>query len=263
MKTGARILILLICLDFCQCKKVIQVNLNNAAPQLIIIGEVTNGPGPYQVNLSQSVNFSADNVFPPVSGAFISITDSGSSLTDTLVENPAGTYSTRFLKGLPNHIYRLSVSVNNQNYSAISTMPLPVLLDSLTFIQSEGFRDRTINPMVNFQDPAGVANYYQFTEAVKGRPIDKIFILDDRLSDGKYIRQPLFNDSMYIQPGDIVSIGMLCIEKKIYDYFNALQNATGNGFQSVAPANPNTNISNGALGYFSAHTIQNVEALAN
>jgi hypothetical protein len=112
-----------------------------------------------------------------------------------------------------------------------------------------------INPVVNFQDPPGIANYYQFTEAVDGRQIQQIFIFNDRLSDGKYVRQPLFNDSAYLQVGNGLVIGMYCIDQNVYNYFNDLQNATGNGFQSVAPSNPVTNISNGALGYFSAHTV--------
>jgi hypothetical protein len=34
--------------------------------------------------------------------------------------------------------------------------------------------------------------------------------------------------------------------------------AAGNNFQTATPANPITNLSNGALGYFSAHTVQTV-----
>ena len=59
--------------------------------------------------------------------------------------------------------------------------------------------------MANFQDPAGIANYYTFTEYVNGQAINQTFNFSDRLSDGKYIRRQLFNDSSYINPGDQVS----------------------------------------------------------
>jgi hypothetical protein len=262
MKSGKAAFILFYCLSLCQCKRVIQINLNNAAPQLIIAGEVTNSPGPYLVKLSQTVNFSADNVFPPVSGAMITITDSTAALTDTLTETSAGQYSTHFLQGVPGDAYSLSVSILGKTYSALSVMPQPVTLDSVTFIQSNGFGNNMINPVVNFQDPPGIANYYQFTETVDSRQIQQVFIFNDRLSDGKYIRQPLFNDSTYVQVGNELVIGMYCIDQNVYNYFNDLQNATGNGFQSVAPSNPVTNISNGALGYFSAHTVSVREIVA-
>src|SRR5580700_5972353 len=132
MKSGKAAFILFYCLSLCQCKRVIQINLNNAAPQLIIAGEVTNSPGPYLVKLSQTVNFSADNVFPPVSGAMITITDSTAALTDTLTETSAGQYSTHFLQGVPGDAYSLSVSILGKTYSALSVMPQPVTLDSVT-----------------------------------------------------------------------------------------------------------------------------------
>jgi hypothetical protein len=36
------------------CTKVINVNLNSAAPDIVIEGNVNDGPGPYQVKLSQN-----------------------------------------------------------------------------------------------------------------------------------------------------------------------------------------------------------------
>jgi hypothetical protein len=262
MKVRIPVFVLLILVSLYGCKKVIQVNLNDAAPQLIITGEVINGPGPFMVTLSQTVNFSADNVFPPFSGAQILITDSQAVLTDTLTETTPGLYLTKGLQGKPGDAYRLTVTASGKVYTALSIMPLPVALDSVTLIENSGFNNKVYNPVVNFQDPPGVPNYYQFSEIVNGRVINNIFIFDDRLSDGKYIRQPLFNDSAYIQPGNILNIGMYCIDKNVYNYFNTLQNATGNGFQSVAPSNPTTNISNGALGYFSAHTESRLQIIA-
>jgi hypothetical protein len=55
---------------------------------------------------------------------------------------------------------------------------------------------------------------------------------------------------------------MYCIDRNIYNYFfSLLQVSAGNGgFQTASPDNPVTNITGGALGYFSAHTI-NLEKL--
>jgi uncharacterized protein DUF4249 len=239
------------------CKKVIQVNLNTTTPQIVIEGEVTNFPGPYMVRISKTVNFSASNVYPPVSGASVTITDSTTGLTDILKETDSGTYVTSQLKGKPKHSYYLSVNAEGQQYTANSTMPQEVHLDSVTFSENVGFDNKSqINAIVNFQDPPVLGNYYQFVETLNGRLVPNIFVFENRLSVGKYISQPLFNDSSYLQHGDTLGLNMYCIDKNIYNYFFTLIQVTGNNnFQTATPANPNTNISNGALGYFSAHTV--------
>ncbi len=44
------------------CTKVININLNDASPKIVIEGNVTNVAGPYQVQITQTVNFS-DQIF--------------------------------------------------------------------------------------------------------------------------------------------------------------------------------------------------------
>jgi hypothetical protein len=51
---------------------------------------------------------------------------------------------------------------------------------------------------------------------------------------------------------------MNCVDRNIYNYFFTLANVTSNnsGFENATPANPVTNLTGGALGYFSAHSTQ-------
>jgi hypothetical protein len=238
------------------CKKVIQVDLVDVTPRIVIEGNITDGPGPYQVLLSQTVNFSANNTFPPVTGATVTITDSNSGKTEQLIEADSGVYLSLALSGLPLHTYRLVVVAAGQQYTASSTMPLPVVMDSVTLEENITLNNqKEINAIVNFQDPPGVPNYYQFTETVDGRVIPDIFVFEDRLSDGRYIQDPLFNDSSYLQIGDTLKVTMNCVDQNTYNYFYQLANVvSSNGIQSTTPTNPTSNLSNGALGYFSAHT---------
>ena len=49
---------------------------------------------------------------------------------------------------------------------------------------------------------------------------------------------------------------MNCIDQAVFTYLNELLQISGtNGFSSPAPANPDSNISGGVLGYFSANTV--------
>jgi hypothetical protein len=239
------------------CTKVINVNLNNVNPNIVIEGVVSDAAGPYQVQLTQTVNFSDPNVFPPVTGATVKITDSALGITDSLIEGVPGTYFTqKLLQGLTGHTYQLYILSKGQIYTASSTMPQKVNLDSVTFYSTNIFGNKSTSAVANFQDPTGIANYYTFTEYVNGQAVDQTFNFSDRLSDGKYIRRQLFNDSSYINPGDQVSIEMHCVDNQVWQYFNTLGQAKGNNSQSITPANPLSNISNNALGYFSAQTVQ-------
>lgn len=237
------------------CKKVIDVKLKNADVQTVITGEVNNMPGPYKVTISKSASFTADNNFPPVSGATVII--SGNGITDTLLEKEAGSYFTQKLEGKPGETYTLKVSIDDQTYSAESTMPKPVRLDSLSFLL--GNRNN-IYPVANFKDPSGIHNYYQFTEFVNGKRFGNgrgVTLFDDRLSDGRYISRTLYDDSSDIKPGVVLKVEMKCIDEHVFNYLNELLQISGygGGFSSPAPDNPESNISGGVLGYFSANTV--------
>lgn len=240
------------------CKKVIDVNIKNAPSELVITGEVNNQAGPYIVSISKSVSYASENSFPPVSGAVVMIT--GNGITDSLMEISPGNYATRFLVGTPGKEYSLNVTVGGQTFMASSTMPQPVPLDSIGL--SVGRNDHIINAVVYFQDPPGIANYYQFIEYNDRRPIANgrgNFVFDDRLSDGRYIIHNLGNDSSNFKMGDTVSIKMKCLDQYVYAYWNQFAQVSGNnrgGFSTPTPANPVSNISGGVLGYFSANTTQ-------
>lgn len=240
------------------CKKIVALNLNDAPPQIVIQGEVTDSAGPYTVYINKSVDFYADNTFPALSGAIVKITDN-TGVSDSLTETAPGVYATHILQGVPGNTYTLSVLAQNASYTSSSTMPLPVPLDSVTFKTTGGFGQKNISAVVNFQDPAGIKNYYQFVEFINGVQFNKeIFVFDDRLSDGRYISSTLRTDSSYLNAGDMLQVNMYCIDEPVYNYFFQLAQSSGVGAfnSSASPANPSSNISNGALGYFSAHTTQ-------
>lgn len=237
------------------CKKVITVNLKNAAPQIVIQGNITNEPGPYTVTISKTVNYTNDNIFPPITGAIITIKDITANITDVLTETSAGKYQTNTIQGVQGHSYTLNIIAEGKQYTATSTMPKQTTLDTITFLNISIFGNSTINAVPNFQDPAGTNNYYRFEQTLNKRKLKQLFTFDDRLSDGRYITVQLFNDSAYLKINDTLLLEMQCIDKNIFNYFTQLDQITNNN-QPTIPANPTTNINGNALGYFSAHTVQ-------
>ena len=78
---------------------------------------------------------------------------------------------------------------------------------------------------------------------------------DDQFADGVEILQPVFGGEY--ESGNILKLEMSCIDSYVYKYFYTLA-VNGGGTSGVTPANPESNITGGCLGYFSAQTIQQI-----
>ena len=234
---------------FSACRKVIQVNLNSTSPRYVVGGNVTNQPGPYLVTITRSINFDQDNVFPTVSGAVVVITDVTANLADTLVETTPGNYYTHIITGTSGHTYRLYVNAAGNIFTASSTMPAPVTLDSL-YTQPSPFRGNHPQLVPVYTDPVALGNYYHFLEYKNDTESDAVLVRNDALINGQVVKQPIGGDNL--TPGDSVVLYLECIDSAIYQYYYSLEQTKNQN--SATPANPLSNIAGGALGYFSAHT---------
>jgi len=250
-------LLTVLALALCSCQKVIQVDLNSASPAYVIEAEVNNSSNPGQVRLTQSKNFDEDNTFPSIPNALIIISDNAGQ-RDTLDYYPNGFYKTSTLQGIPGRTYYLSVLVNGQSFSASCTLPQPVAMDSLYQKNEIIFGDTIQRFYAIYKDPAGVPNYYRFLMFYNGQRQDNIFINKDQYNDGKTVERGFSYQNTKnnkLQSGDSIRIRMQCIEEAVYTYFYTLDETIGQS--SASPANPKSNISGGALGYFNACTVQN------
>ncbi len=235
------------------CQKVINIDLNSASPAIVIVGNINNLPGPYTVTLNQTVNFSQPNTFPPVNGAFVTIADNAGS-TDTLTETPTpGVYQTKKIQGVPGRTYNLTVVANGQTYTSTSTMPQPVAFDTLlvfNYVDPSG--DSTYLPDALFIDPPTGMHYYRLIETVNDTVLPDVFALDDEFNHGGLIDYKIYASKETILRNDSVKVELQGIDQGTYNYIQNLRQASGS--TNVTPANPPSNISNNALGYFSAHT---------
>lgn len=257
MKTFYPILILVL-LIVTSCQKVIDVKLNNEAPQYVIQGEITDGPGPYFVTISRTKNFSANNTFDKVSGAQVMISDNTANVTETLNETSPGFYQTSLIGGVPGHTYHLSVVINGQTFSATSTMPAQTVnIDTLYAAKS--FTGNEIFATVVFKDPPGKGNYYLLRQWVNGQQIKSTNVRSDDAIDGQTYTVQLRYDNNAdsgnpsINKGDSITAELDCINKQVYDFYRTLQAVTG-ASNTATPTNPLTNITGGALGVFNTCT---------
>jgi len=248
------LVIILALLGLYSCQKVINIDLNSASPQTVIEGNISDQQGPYTVKLTQTVNFSATNDFPPISGALVTVGDNAGN-SETLTETSPGIYTTSTLQGIPGRTYKLSVTAKGKTYTATSTMASPVNLDTIISKQG-GFGGHDISWSARFLDPAGVTNYYVLFMEINNVMQSDFSSADDNLRDGDSIRMRLpMPDNVKLNPGDSVKVILESVDKNVREYFRLLQQLNNqDGMESAPPANPTTNLSGGALGYFSAHS---------
>jgi len=240
------------------CTKVIDLKLGNVSGRLVIEGNVTNAAGPQVIKLSTNVPFTNTNTYPPVTGATVTVTDqAGNSFSFT--EGPSGTYSNSVLTGIPGNTYTMTVITGGVTYTAVSTMPPLIPLDSLTAENqpaSSGSKPKK-QVSVYYRDPAGVANQYRFVEYVNGVQVKDVFTDNDQFNDGLKVKEILQEDDIDIYSGNTVKVEMQCIDHPIYIYWLSLLQQEDNGPGGAAtPSDPPTNIVPASLGYFSAHTTQ-------
>src|ERR1035441_7995336 len=105
------------------CQKVINVNLNSSSPQYVIEANVVDSQMSQVVQITRSLNFNQDNLYPTVDNAIVVITDNSIGLTDTLLNFNPGNYITTRITGVSGHQYSLYISVGGHIFTATSTMP--------------------------------------------------------------------------------------------------------------------------------------------
>ena len=246
-------------LTFASCEKIIDVKLNTSANQLVIEGMITDQLGVQTITLSESVPYTNSNTYPAVTGAQVLVTDDNNQ-SWTFTETKPGTYTFNSLKAEPGRKYTMKVVTNNTTYNASSTMPSAVALDSLTTkIITFGGDDLKVVE-AHYQDPADQVNQYRMVLKVNGVQIKAVFAENDRLTNGNNVTSTLFYDddaNEELKTGDVAEVELQCIDKDVFTYWYTLSQQTQNGpGGGVTPGNPPSNISNGALGYFSVNTTE-------
>jgi hypothetical protein len=242
------------------CQKVINIDLNEAAPKIVIEGLITDRPGPYIVTISNSGSYFNQPVLPPVSGAWVTISDNIVSV-DTLQEMMPGVYVTSKIHGNPGRTYTLKVVSDNIQYSASSTMYSRVRIDSLILKKSLsqhidfGSENQTgiqVDLNCYFRDPVE-KNFYRLKVFINDSArVDNYRLYDDQYTNGLEIGLR----AARARAGSTYRLELYSLDGKTFDYYRTLEDLLyTNPFFGSTPSNPNTNLSNGALGYFGASSV--------
>jgi hypothetical protein len=242
------------------CEKIIDVDLNVANPAPVFEAVMEND-STCHVKASLTSSFYDNSTSPAITNAVITISDQlGNS--ETLSHKGNGTYRGSTLIGTIGNTYTLDINVDGELYTATSKMPPLTTIDSCTVQDRGSFfggggppGPPTYFVYVNYTDPGSITNYYAvqttYYDSVEVDYTTDYRIADDELSNG--ISTRTFTTFTGFEAGDTITIELASIDEPTHLYFKTLEDAiSGAGFASAAPANPTTNFSEGALGYFGA-----------
>lgn len=250
--------ITLTALLFTSCEKTVDLKYKGNQSKIIIEGNITNEPGPYFVKITKSVSLTATATYPTIDNAVVAISDNAGN-NEILTPQGNGMYRTNALTGLPGRTYTLTVNAENQTYTAQSAMPQQVPFDSIKVTKFTFGGEVDFNIIPVYMDPAGKGNNYRFVLWANSKLVNQHFVQNDEVTNGviNTVRLEIDDNTLKLKAGDSITLKMQCIDKNVALYYTtlALMADSGPG-GGTTPNNPQNNFTNGALGIFSAHTIQ-------
>lgn len=244
---------------FSHCTKVIDIDLNEADPKIVIEAELLSGTHDFTVKITKTSDFFNPEQPEAVDDATVFLKNEADAPFN-LTNDGNGIYTLKNFTATENTAYFLSVTAEGKTYKATDFLPKKVVLDSLSADVSDNnpFSSTgadSFEVVVHYQDPLANVNFYRIKSSVNGTPRttgEKLLILDDRYSGGVYFTLPIFTDSYELN--DQVDVELVSMSKAMYDYFATLALLV-DGSGSPAPTNPTSNWSGGALGYFGAFSV--------
>ena len=276
-------------LAFFSCTAPIDINTRNSAPVIVIYGCLTDVFTYQYIRLTASSPFFDDVPNPAITDAKVSVRTSTGREYNFAGEKDGYYVSSRRFSAIPGVTYYLTVEVDFDKdgitdvYEA-ETTALPIVpIDSIdiTALSIMGFSCFSLN--IYMQEPVETENYYLFkffiNDSISNDLVSEFIISNDRMFNGEYLNGvniTYFDDysdpkvvelnrnnenALMVYPGDRLQLQILNIEKGYYHFISECRREKygENPFFGGPPSNISTNLSDGAIGYFTSFCIQFAE----
>ncbi len=270
MKTLYHITITALCLlAASSCTEPYDVEVKTGETRCIIYGELTTDTMAHRVSVTKSAEYFSNAPAEPISGANVNIWDGETLHTLSEDANNPGIYLTsENFYGEVGKTYTLTVdnvdllgNGNTQSYSATSQIPPISAIDSIAAGKHKFFEGWEIK--LYAQDPEETQDYYLFKCSLNNTldtdTITNYQVTDDILFNGNKtngIGVYFFEGYDALKTGDIIELEVCSIPKDFFKFVIEIQVSARPSVPlfSGPPANPRSNISNNAIGYFAAYS---------
>lgn len=256
------------------CSERMTIELDSTYTRLVVYGEITNVRKVHSIKLSKSSDYYSN--IPPagVTGASVSIFDDKTEYILNESSRQPGVYETNSnFTGVSGKTYRLkieNVDINGdgmmESYSASSYLPPVANIDSikLSYISNSFISGWQI--LLYAMDPANTKDFYISKVFKNGKlqtdTLSEYFFRSDELFNGSYtngiVSQFLsdYKANEKVSRGDTIMFELDGITKEYYEFLAEAQAEIypKTPLFSGPPANVKSNISNNALGFFTAYS---------
>lgn len=272
------------------CERTVSFDLTPSAQKVVVEGTIESGLPPY-VRFSKSIGFFSNVNLDTLANTFLhdaDMTVSDGMQTIALKEYPimlngvtgyvytvdtADPTALNF-KGVSGTTYTLTINYEGKTYSATTTIPALLPLDSV-WAQApppeelpDGYPD-AMWLYAQYTDPPVPGNKARYFTSRNGQPFLPPYfsVYDDDVINGTTVQMQLpagmdkmdsFNADTYgyFYKGDTVVVKWCSIDDKVFNFWRTLEysyGSSGNPFS--APVEISTNISNGALGVWQGYGV--------
>ena len=262
---------LVITLLFSSCEKVVDVDLNNAAPKLVIDAIIkwqkdTSGEN-QTIKLSLTNDFYTNEILP-ASGAVVKVINSGGTEFDFLevVPNSGEYICTNFLPVI-DETYALTIQYDGQMYTSSSKLYATPEIVNITQETVPGLSgEDEIEIKFFYQDNGSEDNYYLLGVVNPNKQIPEYGVVDDEFFQGNLMFG--YYGSSDTEPGITLGLSVQGISLGYYNYMNKLVSIAGSGSGNPFATPPATirgnivnqsNADNFPLGYFFLSEIDAVD----
>ena len=275
------------------CVAPIDINTRNSELVAVIYGQITDEHKYQYIRVTSSSPYFDVKATMVVDDADVRITSSDGNEYLFVYEKDGYYKSKNIFAASSGVTYNLMVEVDfdkdgeMETYEASTTILPNTTVDSvdIKLIDIMGYRHFAMN--FYMQEPPETSNYYLFryiiNDSLTNDKISKYLVTDDRMFNGEYITGATItyfedatdeknltapgtdNDdrSDWVYPGDKIRLQVINIEKGYYNFINeCISEKNGeNPFFGGPPSNITTNLSNGAIGYFTGFCIRESNAI--
>lgn len=267
MKKLLHILFLIMITGWVSCTDVVDVELQEEEPRLVVEASIdwikgTTG-NEQSVKLSLSTPYYDNLDASIVTGASVRVINNADLSAVNFIDQNNGYYTTDVFTPVMLQAYTLEIIYENEVYLAQEIMtPVPVIKEVFQSTEN-GFDKNALEVNVRWSDPGDVDNYYLSRFQRRGDLLQTLFDISDEFTNGNdmtRIYEKITDEDSgeeEFKPGDVVDIALHGISEQYFNYIRILiEQESGGGPFSTIPAEikgnciNTSNQSNYAFGYF-------------
>ena len=256
------------------CEKTVTLDLEQTQPRIVIEGQVTDLSTMNFVKISRSTGFYNSGKTTRVTDATVVVEDNvGGTHTYAHYQgshpDSIGYYFPEEpFSGVEGRTYKLTVMVAGELYEATDQLLRLVPIDKLEYQINPNEESDPEHPgrffelLLFVKEPQDTRDYYLFksyrNDSLKYMNETDVYFADDELIGENIDGIPL---PLFYGKGDKAGVEVYSLSRDAFVYYRDLQKILNNdgGLFGTPPANPRSNLTNGALGLFQASAFRRVE----